>query len=127
MQLLDVGSLTGSCSAGEDITLMAACDWIVMFSIWWENSAVVMLKARLAGRPMIMSGIGGMAEKMDPVVDRQFTVADPAELARVMTEIVTANDRSDAKRLRALAEERLSRDAAELARHVGLYEALLAG
>ncbi len=122
----DVVALAGSYRGNEVIGLMSACDWIVVPSIWWENSPVVMQEARLACRPMIVSDIGGMAEKMDPIADRQFAVADPADLARVMTEIVVANDRSDAKRLRALAEELLSRDAAELSRHMTLYEDVLA-
>lgn len=36
---------------------------IIMPSIWWENSPVIIQEAKAAKRPMIMSDIGGMAEK----------------------------------------------------------------
>ena len=41
---------------------MRQADWIVVPSIWWENAPLVILEARAAGRPVICSGIGGMAE-----------------------------------------------------------------
>jgi glycosyltransferase involved in cell wall biosynthesis len=68
-------------------TLMAACDYVLMPSTWWENSPVVIQEAFAAGRPVICTGIGGMAEK---VPDRQaglhFRRGDAADLARVMQE-----------------------------------------
>jgi glycosyltransferase involved in cell wall biosynthesis len=67
--------------------LMAACDYVLMPSTWWENSPVVIQEAFAAGRPVICTGIGGMAEK---VPDRQaglhFRRGDAADLARVMRE-----------------------------------------
>ena len=44
---------------------MRQADWIVVPSIWWENAPLVILEARAAGRPVICSGIGGMAELVD--------------------------------------------------------------
>ncbi len=44
-------------------------DWLVVPSIWWENSPLVIQEAFSAGRPVICSGIGGMAEKVRPGVD----------------------------------------------------------
>jgi glycosyltransferase involved in cell wall biosynthesis len=68
-------------------TLMGACDYVLMPSTWWENSPVVIQEAFAAGRPVICTGIGGMAEK---VPDRQaglhFRRGDAADLARVMRE-----------------------------------------
>jgi glycosyltransferase involved in cell wall biosynthesis len=125
-QVLDVVTLMGSYRGDEVIDLMAACDWIIVPSIWWENSPVVMQEARLAARPMIVAGIGGMAEKKDPFVDRQFPVSDPRGLARLITETVIQNDRSNPDLLRTLAEARLASDAIELARYISLYEAVLA-
>jgi glycosyltransferase involved in cell wall biosynthesis len=67
--------------------LMSACDYVLMPSTWWENSPVVIQEAFAAGRPVICTGIGGMAEK---VPDRQaglhFRRGDAADLARVMRE-----------------------------------------
>jgi glycosyltransferase involved in cell wall biosynthesis len=56
---------------------MSACDWIVVPSIWWENSPVVIQEARLAARPLIVSNIGGMAEKVDASIDHLFPARSP--------------------------------------------------
>ncbi len=50
----------------EAVGLMRAADWIVVPSLWWENAPLVLLEARAAGRPVICSGIGGMAEMVEP-------------------------------------------------------------
>jgi glycosyltransferase involved in cell wall biosynthesis len=67
--------------------LMSACDYILVPSTWWENSPVVIQEAYAAGRPVICSGIGGMAEK---VPNRRsglhFRLKDGPDLARVMGE-----------------------------------------
>ncbi|MDR5654437.1 glycosyltransferase family 4 protein [Ruixingdingia sedimenti] len=39
-------------------------DWVVVPSIWWENSPLVIQEAFAHGRPVIASDIGGMAEKV---------------------------------------------------------------
>ena len=62
---------------------MSACDYILVPSTWWENSPVVIQEAYAAGRPVICTGIGGMAEK---VPNRRsglhFRLDDGADLAR---------------------------------------------
>ncbi len=67
--------------------LMAACDYILVPSTWWENSPVVIQEAFAASRPVICTGIGGMAEK---VQNRRsglhFRQGDGADLAKVMLE-----------------------------------------
>lgn len=45
-------------------TRMANVDWVVVPSIWWENSPMVIQEAFVCGRPLMVSGIGGMAEKV---------------------------------------------------------------
>ena len=67
----------------EDLKrLMAGVDWIVMPSIWWENSPVVIQESFLHRRPLIVSDIGGMAEKVTDDVDGlQFRVGSPEDLA----------------------------------------------
>ena len=44
--------------------LIRAVDWVVVPSIWWENSPLVIQEAFAHGRPVICSGIGGMREKV---------------------------------------------------------------
>ncbi|MFZ4407540.1 MAG: glycosyltransferase [Paracraurococcus sp.] len=79
--------------------LMQACDYVLVPSNWWENSPVVIQEAFAAGRPVICSGIGGMAEKVkDGICGLHFGVGDHADLARV---IQAAADAELHARLRA--------------------------
>jgi glycosyltransferase involved in cell wall biosynthesis len=48
---------------------MAGVDWVVIPSIWWENSPMVIQEAFVCGRPLIVSDIGGMAEKVRNGID----------------------------------------------------------
>ena len=48
---------------------MAAVDWVVTPSIWWENSPMVIQEAFVHGRPLVVSDIGGMAEKVRHGID----------------------------------------------------------
>ena len=77
----------GSYDNADVRSLMASCDYVLVPSTWWENSPVVIQEAYAAGRPVICTGIGGMAEK---VPNRRsglhFRLNDPADLARVMGE-----------------------------------------
>jgi glycosyltransferase involved in cell wall biosynthesis len=67
--------------------LMAKADWIVVPSIWWENSPVVIQEAFRSGRPVIASNIGGMAEKVRHGVDGlHFRARDPKSLAARLVE-----------------------------------------
>jgi glycosyltransferase involved in cell wall biosynthesis len=68
-------------------TLMAACDYVLVPSTWWENSPVVIQEAYASGRPVICTGIGGMAEKVpNRRAGLHFRLNDGADLARVMHE-----------------------------------------
>ena len=49
--------------------LMADLHWVVVPSIWWENSPLVIQEAFFHGRPVICSDVGGMAEKVRDGVD----------------------------------------------------------
>ena len=67
--------------------MMAACDYILVPSTWWENSPVVIQEAFAAGRPVICTGIGGMAEKVpNRRAGLHFRIGDGADLAKVMLE-----------------------------------------
>lgn len=70
--------------------LMSEADYILVPSTWWENSPVVIQEAWAARRPVICSGIGGMAEKVeDGVSGHHFRVGDARDLARVMEGVMT--------------------------------------
>jgi glycosyltransferase involved in cell wall biosynthesis len=72
--------------APEDLAQrMAGVDWVVVPSIWWENSPLVIQEAFCHRRPVICSNIGGMAEKVDDRVNGlHFAVGDPAALAATL-------------------------------------------
>jgi len=48
---------------------MAGVDWVIVPSIWWENSPMVIQEAKVCGRPLLVSNIGGMAEKVNNNID----------------------------------------------------------
>jgi glycosyltransferase involved in cell wall biosynthesis len=75
----------------EDLgNLMENVDWVVVPSIWWENSPLVIQEAFAHGRPVICSDIGGMAEKVTDGHDGlHFRARDPRSLARVLRRATT--------------------------------------
>ncbi|WP_198411733.1 glycosyltransferase family 4 protein [Microvirga flavescens] len=107
----------------EDVSdLMSACDWIVVPSIWWENSPVVIQEARMAGRPLICSNIGGMAEKIDKEVDLLFPARSPGALAELIRKLVSRSIRPAQSRLDALALARAKADEEHFSHHRTIYE-----
>lgn len=91
----------GPYRAAEMAALMGAVDWVVMPSVWWENAPLVIQEAFQHMRPVLCSGIGGMAEAvLHNVSGLHFRAGDPRSLAEAMR--------------RAMDEE-------------GLWERLLAG
>lgn len=75
--------------------LMQSVGWVVMASIWWENSPVVIQEAKRAGTPLIVADIGGMAEKVTPGLDGlHFRRASPVDLARALVEAADGEARA---------------------------------
>ncbi len=65
--------------------LMRNCDYVVIPSRWWENSPVVIQEAYAAGRPLIASNIGGLAEKVvDGKTGLHFQVGNANSLANTL-------------------------------------------
>ena len=115
----------GSYRSEELPRLMEQVDWVIMPSIWWENSPVVIQEAFLHGRPPIVGDIGGMAEKVRHGVDGlHFRVSSPEDLADRLTEAL--EDPSLWQRLRDNAPKPL--DLVGFAdRHLAIYRDLIAG
>jgi glycosyltransferase involved in cell wall biosynthesis len=94
--LLDASServfLSGEYALPDLPLLMRDVDWVVVPSIWWENSPLTIQEAFQYGRPVICSGIGGMAEKVRDGVDGlHFRAGDPASLAETIARAVTTD------------------------------------
>ena len=65
--------------------LMQSVDAVLVPSLWWENSPVVIQEALRNRRPVICSDIGGMAEKVRDGVDGfHFPVGNSLALARLL-------------------------------------------
>lgn len=92
-QLLEATSATvsfeGEFNHDNLPSLMADADWVVVPSVWWENSPLVIQEASQHRRPIICSDIGGMAEKVDDGVNGlHFKADDAASLAETIARAV---------------------------------------
>lgn len=75
-------TLVGSYHPSDLPLLMRDVDWVVVSSRWWENSPLVIQEAFMQRRPVICSGIGGMAEKVTHNVNGlHFNVGDVDNMA----------------------------------------------
>jgi glycosyltransferase involved in cell wall biosynthesis len=73
--------------------LMAQVDWVVVPSIWPENSPLVIQEAFQHGRPVICTGIGALKEKVTHGVNGlHFRRADPRSLAGTIRRAVGSPD-----------------------------------
>lgn len=104
----------------EDLpALMAEIDWVVMPSVWWENAPLVIQEAFQHRRPLIVSGIGGMAEMVREGIDGlHVRPGDPADLARAMRRALDEDDLWQ-QLVDGIAEQPALADCA--ARHLALF------
>ena len=85
----DTVRLHGPYEPEEMGRLMAEVDWVIMGSIWWENSPLVIQEAYKFGRPVICPDIGGMAEKVKPEVGGlHYRARDSISLTCMINRIV---------------------------------------
>jgi glycosyltransferase involved in cell wall biosynthesis len=104
--------------------LMADLHWVLVPSVWWENSPLVIQEAFFHRRPVICSDVGGMAEKVANGVDGlHFRVGDAFSLARTL-ESATRSPRLW-RSLRDGISEPYAMDA-HVARLTDTYERLIA-
>jgi glycosyltransferase involved in cell wall biosynthesis len=86
----DPVTLVGEYEPADLPRLMEEIDWVVVPSIWWENSPLVIGEAFAYGRPVICSDVGGMAEKVtDGLNGLHFRCGDAESLAATMRRAVT--------------------------------------
>ena len=79
----------GSYEPDELGRLMESVDWVVMGSIWWENSPLVIQEAYKFGKPVICPDIGGMAEKVkNGVSGIHYRARDSISLTNVIEKII---------------------------------------
>lgn len=84
--------------------VLAALDVLVVPSLWYENSPLTIHEAFAARRPVVVSDLGGMRERVaDGCGGLRFPTGDVAALARVLQRFV--DDPGLADRLAAAAPE----------------------
>ena len=72
---------------------MRNVDWVLIPSIWWENSPMVIQEAFVNGRPVIASDIGGMREKVTDGVDGlHFEARNRLSLAQILKKAASMQD-----------------------------------
>jgi glycosyltransferase involved in cell wall biosynthesis len=116
-------NLRGRYGRDDMASLMADADWVIMPSIWWENAPLVIQEAFHHKRPVICSGIGGMAESVRDNVDGLwFRAGDAVQLSEKME---AALDPELWNRLvSGIAPPRTMQESAK--DHVGLYQTVMA-
>lgn len=78
---------------------MSGVDWVLVPSTWWENSPMVIQEAFVSGRPLLVSDIGGMAEKVRHGVDGlHVPTGNIASWGRALLAAARATDDWDALR-----------------------------
>lgn len=83
----------GSYESNELASLLNQVDCVIVPSIWWENSPMVIQEAFMYKRPVICSNIGGMHEKVtDGINGIHFLARKPDDLKEKI--IALCNDRS---------------------------------
>lgn len=80
----------GAYDAHELGARIAAADWVVVPSIWYENAPLVVLEAHRHGRPVICGDAGGMAELVRDGVDGLHApIGDAEGWAEIMRRAAT--------------------------------------
>lgn len=110
----------GPYGQGEIPQLMAEVDWVVMGSRWPENSPVVIQEALACGRPLLVPGFGGMAEKvLHGVQGLHYTPGSAGALAELIHRCL--QDRQLQPALAAHCRRSPDRDAELAALHWRVY------
>jgi glycosyltransferase involved in cell wall biosynthesis len=92
-----VGATLGGRIARDEMPArLASIDLLVVPSLWYENSPLVILEARAARTPLLVAALGGMAELVEPGRSGEhFRAGDADDLARKIAELVDDRARLD--------------------------------
>lgn len=84
-------SLRGALARQQLWSVLSQTDALIVPSVWYENSPVIIQEARAARVPVIGSALGGIAEKVqDGVNGRLFAPGDSQALRSVLQAVVDA-------------------------------------
>ena len=97
--------------------LMQSCHAVLVPSVWWENSPLVIQEAFASSRPVICSDIGGMAEKVRDGVDGfHFRAGSPHDLAGLLENLALNPERLREVRPNIMSPPRISETTAQVRR-----------
>ncbi|MBE7213942.1 glycosyltransferase [Shewanella benthica] len=86
----------GSYEPHELASILEDTDWVIVPSVWWENSPMVIQESLNYGRPLIVSDIGGMAEKVKHMHNGlQFRAGKASSLMQTLKLIVSEPELRD--------------------------------
>lgn len=92
-RLKGVVRMHGSYEPSELTNILGVTSWVVVPSIWWENSPMVIQEALNHQKPVIVSDIGGMAEKIKHnKTGLHFRAGSPVSLADALQKILNDPD-----------------------------------
>ncbi len=83
-------SYNGGYHVADMASRMAAVDWVIVPSVWWEIFCLVISEAWMFGKPVICSNVGGPAERVRDGIDGlHFAVGDARALAETIRRAAT--------------------------------------
>ncbi len=96
---------------------------LVVPSLWYENSPLVIQEAYGVGMPVVASRLGALAEKVrDGETGRLFTAGDSTDLARVLRELMDQPEQLAALRANIVPPPTMQEHAQQM---LGIYKAML--
>lgn len=99
---------------GEQARVLEACDALVLPSVWWETTGMVLLEAIGAGRPVVASRIGGIPEVVEE--GRTGLLVSPGDAGALRAALAAlASGQRLAEPLEAVPLKTVDAGAAELA------------
>ncbi|MCU0240848.1 MAG: glycosyltransferase [Vicinamibacteria bacterium] len=111
----------GAFQEGEQARILAQLDLIVLPSLWWENSPMVVIEALAFGLPVIVTRTGGMVELVrEGETGLVVPAGDPEALQQAIEAVVTGRSLTEAHA--ALPLKTIADEAQELCR---MYRGLL--
>ena len=113
---VEVGAeMEGELRRDEVPGALAETDLLVVPSIWYENSPLIILEALASRTPLAVSDFGGMAELVEPGrTGFHFNMGDEADLARMLGEVLADRGTLDALYGEDVSVRRASDDAEAL-------------
>ncbi|MBI5435357.1 MAG: glycosyltransferase [Planctomycetes bacterium] len=107
--------LAGSLARNDVPRALCSTDLLVVPSVWWENSPLVIVEGIATRTPMLVSDLGGMAELVQPGHSGyHFKVGDVEDLARKLAELIGDRSKLDALYREVEPIKSVARDAEQI-------------